>query len=283
MNECNKRFLKRNGISIEDACTSVDCNIYSKDKINYIVSNYGFQTKEQREMISVGDILGYDTDYRGVSTNIFLSMDHFFDDKGSGYKSRSVGMLEYDKDNILEKLKQSFINEPISLIETGEGTYTVFNNGLHRFTLLRILYLSEVAKANGNKEKLAEIRKKYTIPATVTGVDLDKTYCKYLLTKAKCGDKDWDIIDVLTEYDSKYEPTGNSIIKYGSGEKEVLTNELLLDLTRNRIIEDPDFTIHYPEIQQAYNKYPSFKDFIDVEFPEIITLEKQKSEQKGLD
>lgn len=282
MKECNKRFLQRNGISIEEVCSAVDCTLYSRDKINPIIANYGFQTNEESEMISIADIVGYDTNFREVNTNIFLSMDYFFDDNGSGYRSRSVGMLEYDKDNILEELKASFIKEPISLIETGEGTYTVFSNGLHRYTLLRILYLSEVAQAKGDSEKLRELRKKYTIPAIVTGVDLNKTYCKYLLTRTSCGDIDWDIVDVLEEYDSKHKRTGKSVIEYGSGEKEVLTDELLLRLTKSRVAEDPNFQRHYPQLQHSYNKYPSFKDFIDDDFKGIITLEQQKSEQKGL-
>ena len=160
----------------------------------------------------------------------------------------------------------------------------IHNNGIHRYTLLRILYLSEVTKANGNKEKIEEIRKRYTIPAKVTSVDLDKTYCRYLLTKAKCGNEDWDIVDVSTQFDRLHRPTGNSIIEYGNGKKEVLTNELLLHLTRTRVAEDPDFKTHYPELQQAYNKYQSFREFVDAELSGIITLEKQQNtEQKGLD
>lgn len=280
MNECNKRFLEKNGISIKEVCSLVDCHIYRREEKNHIVAQYGFATNVENEMISVADIVGYDL-ANGGNTNVFSSMDYFFDDKKRGYSARSIGMLEYDKDSILEKLEQSFINEPISLIETGEGEYTVYFNGLHRYTLLRILYLSEVAKVKGDREKLAQIRKKYTLPAEVTSIDLDKTYCKYLLTKAKCGEEDWDIIDVSTEYDSHYRATGNCIIKYGSGRKEVLTSELLLDLTRTRVAEDPDFKRNYPELQKAYSRYPSFENFIDVEFGDIIQL--QKSEQKGLD
>lgn len=282
MNECNKKFLEKNGISIEDVCSLVDCHIYSSMEQNPIIASYGFHTKIRNEMISIADIIGYDTQYREINKNIFLSMDYFFDDKKKGYSSRSLGMLDYNKENILQNLKQSFINEPISLIETGEGKYTVFYNGLHRYTLLRILYLSEAAKAKGNEEKLAQLAKKYTIPADVTGVDLDKTYCKYLLTKAKCGDEDWDIIDIVTQYDSKYRETGNCIIKYGSGEKEVLTNVQLLALTRERVAEDLNFKANNPQIQQAYNKYLSFQMFMDEKFSDIIQLDKQKSEEKGI-
>ena len=131
MNECNKRFLERNGIVIEDICTRIDCHIYSREEINPIIAQYNFQRKKEKEMISVADIVGYDTFERSKDTNIFLSMDRFFSEKGSTYSTRSIGMLNYNKENIIESLKQSFKNEPISLVETGEGTYTVLNNDIH--------------------------------------------------------------------------------------------------------------------------------------------------------
>lgn len=280
MNACNKRFLERNGISIEQVCSSVDCNIHSRMEENPIVASYNFQTEEQIERISVADIIGYEANNKG-GKNIFFSMDYFFDDDASGYRGRSVGMLEYNENNILEQLKYSFEREPISLIETGEGHYNVYYNGFHRYTLLRILYLNEVSKAKGDKEELAWLRKKYTIPAKVIGVDLDKTYCKYFLTKAKCGEEEWDIIDICTHYNSENQQTENCVIKYGSGKEEVLTNEQLRDLTRERVAEDVDFIKRNPQIQQAYNRYPSFRDFVDVELAGIFTLELQNTEEKG--
>lgn len=282
MKECNKRFLERNGISIEDVCSKIDCHIYSSREINPIISNYGFQTKEESQMVSIADIVGYDTQFREINQNIFMSMDSFFDDKGTGYLTRSLGMLEYDTESIIESLRQSFELEPISLIETGEGTYTVFNNGLHRYTLLRILYLSEAAKANGDKEKLAEIAKKYTIQVEVTGVDLDKTYCKYLLQMINVKDDEWKVTDIQTEYDSKYNLTGNVIVKYANGEKEALSNELLLLLTKERIAEDETFKENYPQLQRIYDRYSSFRQFIDGEFPTLISLQKREENEKGI-
>lgn len=283
MNECNKRFLERNGIVIEDICTRIDCHIYSREEINPIIAQYGFQKPEERDMVSVADIVGYDTFERSQNTNIFLSMDRFFAEEGTTYSTRSTSMLQYDKENIIEALKQSFKNEPISLIETGEGTYTVLTNGLHRYTLLRALYLSEAAQANGNIKKLAELSKKYTIPADVTGIDFDKTYCKYLLKKVKSDDKEWNVVDVRTEYDSNNIPTGNAVIEYGSGEKEVLSNELLLTLTKERVGEDENYINNYPEIQAMYDRYLSFAMFMDEEFSDIIPLQRDELSKEGKD
>lgn len=281
MNECNKRFLERNGIVIEDICTRIDCHIHSRDEENPIIAQYNFQTNDEREMVSVADIVGYDTFERSQDTNIFLSMDRFFDEKGKPYSTRSLGMLEYDKENIIENLRQSFRDEPISLIETGEGTYAVLSNGLHRYTLLRILYLSEAVQANGNREKLAELAKKYTIPADVTGIDFDKTYCKYLLKHITTEDQEWNITDIYTEYDRNYRATGNCVITYGNGETEVLTNEELLALTKERVFEDEHFKDNYQTLQKMYNKYPSFALFIDEEFSDIIPLQREELSKEG--
>jgi len=282
MNECNQRFLERNGISIEDISSKIDCHLYNSAEVNPIVSNYAFYTNEEDEMISIADIVGYNTEWRSISKNIFLSMDSFFDNNGDGYHSRSIGMLEYDKDDIIENLKQSFIEESVTLAETGEGTYTILSNGLHRYTLLRILYLSEAASANGDKEKLAELRKKYTIPVKVTGVDLDKTYCKYLLQKVSARDDEYKVMDVCTEYDSNYKQTGNAVVKYANGKSESLSNELLLMLTKERILEDKTFSYNYPMLQRMYDKYPSFQMFMDEEFFSIIPMKKREKDTKGI-
>ena len=273
MNECNKRFLEKNGIVIEDVCEKVDCHIYSNREINYITAHFGFQKEDKIKNVSIADVVGYDTQTRHEDTNIFLSMDRYFAEDGSPYSSRSIGMLEYDKENIIEKLKQSFAEEPMSITETGEGTYTILYNGLHRYTLLRALYLAEAASANGNKEKLEELYKKYTIPAKVTGVDINKTYCKYLLDKVKTDDKEWNIMDIYTEYDSNNKMTGNVMAQYGNGEKEALSDKMLVLLTRDRIAEDERYMDNYETLQMICDNYPSFAKFIRDNFADIIPLQ----------
>lgn len=284
INECNKKFLLGNGISIEELSSCVDCTIHSRREENPIVAGYKFEKKGKMENVSIADIIGYEYQNKG-GNNIFLSMNYFFytSSEGTEYTSRSIGMLDYREDNILGGLKESFIKEPISLIETGEGHYNVFYNGFHRYTLLRILYLNEVAKAKGDKEKLEQLRKKYTIPAMVTGVDLDKTYCKYLLTKTRCGEEERDIADICEVYTRDNIKTDMAAVKYRGRKVEVLTNEQLKELTRTRIIEDGDFLMHNPDIQEAYNKYQSFREFVDAELSGVVTLEKQNTEEKGLD
>ena len=53
---------------------------------------------------------------------------------------------------------------------------------MHRFSVLRTLYLIEMMHAKGNIEKEKEIHEKYRIPALVENIDYIKTYSNYLLS-----------------------------------------------------------------------------------------------------
>jgi len=282
MNKCNENFLIKNGIVKEDICSRIDCRIYSDEDINPIIAKYGFQTNLERKMVSIADIVGYDAEWRGINkANIFLSLDNFFQEGGDGYHSRSLGLLNYNKENIMEELQGSLKNDRINLMETGEGTYIISTNGLHRYTVLRSLYLCEAANANGNKEKLSEIAQKYTIPAEVRKIDVEKTYCKYLLTMVRTKENEKKIKDIETEYDSTWSITGNVVIKYINGDKEVFNKEEFIALTKKRVREDQKFSENHMELQVAYDKYPSFRTFIDKEFSGIIALPKKDIDAKG--
>lgn len=280
MNECNEKFFERNGISVQDVCSKVDCHIYSPMEVNPLAATSKFKTEEKPKMVSIADVVGYNAQSKNIIPNVFLSMDQFFDEKQAGYSARSTEMLEYDKDNIIEGLKESFVDEPIVLSETGEGTYTV-EDGLHRYTILRALYLSEAAKVNGDEEKLAKLAEKYTIPASVKGVDLDKTYCNYLLQRTEFEGGEWDVVDVFQEVGPDYKPTDNVVVEYGNGEHEPLTTEELIGLTRERVLQDDNFKGHYATLQVLSNRYPSFGKFIDENFSDLIHLSKEQSSDKG--
>ena len=50
-------------------------------------------------------------------------------------------------------------------------------------------------------------------------MDLEKTYCKYLLDRVRAKEDDeWEIVDIETEYDANYEETGNAVLKHANGE-----------------------------------------------------------------
>ena len=166
------------------------------------------------------------------------------------------------------------------LIEAERGKYTVLDNGLHRYTLLRILYLSELAQANGDEKKIAELAEKYTIPAYVTGIDTEKTYCKYLLKQVRNENDELDIANISAEYDDKHNTrTGNVVIEYINGQEQIVDIEELLALTKEKILADKSFKErNYSTLQSMYNKYDSFAAFIDEdEFLDIIPLQREEA------
>jgi len=283
MNRENIEFLKRNNIDIYELNQTVDCHIYSREEENPIVANYDFQNPSEKGNVSIARIIGYDTRFRRIPSNIIMSMDDFFDATGDGYHTRSIGMLQYTKEDILESLKKSMEREPISIIETGEGNYTILSNGLHRYTLLRILYLSEIANAKGNKEEIERINNKYTIPVEITGVDLEKTYCKYILMENQVMGDDWcdnGIRDIQTYYDEDFSNTGRIELIYNNGKKIIMDKEQLMQFTRKFIIENNDRLNIIQDVMKDYKKYKSLKKFINDNFSDIFKINEQNNTER---
>ena len=258
------KFLEKNGIDPNFVRSKVDCTIYSREDINKIVSDYEFQTPRTRKNVSIAYIVGYDTDWRDVVPDIYLSIDDLFSSTASTYESRSLSMLEYTKDNVVDGLRKSLevFSEEMVLIETGEGSYVVFTNGLHRYTVLRAFYLMETAYAKDDDEMLEKIAKKYTIPVQVVGIDLEKTYSKYLLMTMEAFGADLKIRNIRSHYDENFTRTNKTEFVYMDGRSIVLTNDELRILLMNEILK---FGLEHllGLISSDYVKYGSLKKFID--------------------
>ena len=181
MNECNKYFLRKNGIDVNTITRELDCHIYNFQQINPILYDNEFQEHEEECEICIGDVLGKHAS--STSQNIFQILDDFFDRNGDGYHTRALGMLEMTPENVMEQLKSSFKREPMVFARIENGKYVIFINGMHRFAVLRVLYLKEIQEAKGNKDSIEQIRKKYTISAKSININSKKGYCKYLIEK----------------------------------------------------------------------------------------------------
>ena len=184
MNKCNLNFINKLNIDF----SSIDTKIYSGFDINEIVSKYPFGSDKSTELVSIEDICGiYSRQY--LPRKFPDVLDYFFDEKGDWYHTRAIDMLYYDTDNILEGLNDSFIYEPIVLFGI-DNKYLVSTNGMHRFLILRLLYLSEKAKCK-SEDELNNLKSKFVIPAKVSNNDLFKSYCSYLIDlfqPIRCGD-----------------------------------------------------------------------------------------------
>lgn len=173
MNACNKEFIKKNGIDL----SKIDTRIYTRKDINWIVDQYGISGKQYETEISMENLLGLDVndDMKRYFPDI---LDSFFSEEDS-YKSRSIGMLDYNENNILEGLRTSF-NEKIEVINIDSGKSVIGDNGNHRFIILRLLYLHAKSKCH-NEQQREQIKQRFKIPVIMSEYDLIKTYCKYLI------------------------------------------------------------------------------------------------------
>ncbi len=271
MNNTIRKFLS--SLNIEqthlDKLTSV--KVKAQDDINWVVQRYrkNKSLSEGKSMVSIADVLGYNYGYMFPyveDLKLIDAMDHFFDEDGGGYKTRSVSMLAYSSSEIMQKLQGSFDSEPIRLIEADKGRYVIGDNGLHRFNVMRIHYLAELLKLDPNdKLGISNLRKKYTFPAEVGEIDFFKTYCSFIIQSCAFD------IEIETAYDENYNILDEVCITKANDpnyKKIFKDNELLncmhkaLDKFLQNSTEDDAHRLA-ERINRAYEQFDSFKEFYD--------------------
>ena len=181
-------WLEREKIDAKHVLDKTDDKLLSSETYNPIVAKYGIFYKPTTEEISIGDIIGFENDgqtlFSGRGENVFEELSYLYgDDLNDEYKTRANGILMYSKEEILSRLAESFKSDPLRVKEVDFGKYSVDGNGKHRFTILKAIYLSELAEINPNdQEGLAELKKKYTIPVTLSRMDVEKTYTNFFVS-----------------------------------------------------------------------------------------------------
>lgn len=273
MNSDVQRFLRKNGINPIEISQSENGRIKSPQEINKIVSKYGFYKSRKTTEISIEDIVGYDYQWNNINPNIAYSMDSFFNSLGDGYHSRSVGLLDYTAEDAVKKI--NFERERIVVDEMGDNKYIISTNGLHRYTVLRILYLSEYVRLGGNEKERNRLREKYTIPVEFRELDEFKTYSKYILMTSL-----FEISDIEKEYDSeKWIYTGRLVIKKKDKEQILIeSDEDLLEYVKSKanIINQ-----NISDLQWAYNTYPSFRTFLETYYKDVLDINQLKENSKS--
>lgn len=265
MNEIFKTFIEKNNININEIYS--DLRIYNEKEINKIIYENRLDCQREDAFISIADIIGYDYTWRNQTNNLAANFSGFFS-MGSSYQQRSISMLEYTSDEVIEGLSRSFKTEPIQILELDGGKKVVTDNGLHRYTVLRLHYINELSKIKGNKEKEEELRKKYTIPVRLTKVDLFKTYCQFLIKEAS-----QDRVYVCNNYDSNFDRTG--LVEVTEGNKRaILNDEELLEYTKYKIINMPSQMREWFNLRMVNysEQYESFKSFINTYLSKEIQI-----------
>ena len=259
-NDTINNFLENKNINLHHYINNDTKGIcYNKKEVNNIVSKYGMYNNKTWKKISVADIVGKD---KGKTRNLLDELNELFDMTAESYKRRSVSMLEYSSKEIVSKLKQSFAKEPIELKEIKQGKYIVGNNGMHRVTLLRVHYIEELTGIQ-DRDKIRDIKEKYTIDVVVEELDKVKTYSRYLIS---LFDRNVTIED---EIDKKYLKTQNIIMYDEDGNNRILNHGQLIAYVKERIntiLENG----HKDELMRVYRTDEYFKEYVDMFLKEEI-------------
>ena len=262
------RFLLRNGTSYEKMASQINLSIMKLKDIDPMLDFYRINYAYEQEKISVGDIVGYEY-FPRQSTDLLKEFSNFFDSNvRDGYRQRSLSMLNLTCENALEELSSSFSEEPIVVCDTLDGRYVVHTNGRHRYSVLRSLYLIEMLRANGDEEKEKMVYEKYKIPVMVMKVDLIKTYTNYIFNFLKAPF--W----LRTEVDNNCCYTGRTQIVYSEERREILTNEELLELAKQWLLDHKERTkelFQYPNEKFLYfvkSLVPELAEEIEIDWEE---------------
>lgn len=295
MNETILKFLKNQGIDKDKLARRDECRVYSDEDINWIISKYRvYKSSHTPQKISIADIKGYDYSTRMLSSfSLFENMGDFFNENGSGYERRSLSMLDIPTEQIVNELTYSFSREPICLSEADKGKYTISDNGLHRYHVLKAHYLKELSSIDtSDQEQIDNLREKYTIDVSVTETDYFKTYANYVLKLISNGNSQYGG-SVKAEYDyEKFIYTGKSIVTdKKTRENLVLNDEELASYLKKNVVAyltdkntfKKDFRDFIDRIENAYDAFESFRDFYRENIAEIIPskyITKQESKRQ---
>lgn len=269
MNNTILKFLSEKHIDLNKIAQLDDNHIKSGWDINPLLfGNEIFKNDYISKIISIADIVGYDYNFYQLGQNLINNMSSFFDENANSYERRSISMLDYSTDEIIEKLSDSFEIEPMSLNEVDSGKYVIGDNGLHRFHVIKAHYLKELSLINQNdKEAVAKLKNKYMLDVRVSELDIFKSYSSYILKKlAQLQNQN---IRIRTHYDSHWNITGNVVIEQPGQSPQILNDKELLafmkkyivDFILNKSISRKTYKAFIKEIKNNCNNYDSFKEF----------------------
>lgn len=277
MNETVKRFFSDHQIPVDKLSGEPESYIWRVEEIDKIVANYGFDEKKETDYMSIADIKGYDI-CGGNAKNVFASFNELFDELGDTYHSRSCGLLNIPQKEIIDTLSSSFTREPIVVRQIHENDNVIYNNGLHRYTVLRAHFLSESNGLDKNSEEYKAVKQKYTIPVAKVKVDLIKTYSNYLLSSLPNLR-----VSISNEYDENYYLTENVIVHLADGQQQVMNNSQLIEFTRMAVLSAMNDMQYKNMIEESQTLYPFFQQYIQTYLPELsYSLDKSETGEKQI-
>ena len=262
MNQTMKDFLERNELIADKIPQEMNMELTNPQDFNKFLCYFDVQKDKEKRYVCITDIIG--SDAFSHNGNIYDLMEKFFDEKGDPYHRRSTDLLEIPSSDIMERLKISFSDDPIILAEY-DGKYFVRTNGNHRVFAMYLNYLLESRYAYTPDAKEA-LKKKYTFPALVGEVDVEKSYANYIL-QSKLSKKYVDRV-----YDREQMKITDDYEIVANGERRTVQDESEID---HFVIENFISAIKRKEtylieqLAKAAKEHKSFRKYFSSLFPQI--------------
>ena len=311
MNLCIKEFLERNNIDLD----AIDRRIYTVKDINELLDKNRILGSRIEKDVCIKDILGLNSPFEEIVLSYPDFMDSFFDENGSSYHSRSLGLLKLDPGS--KEFKESFNWNPFNLIGV-DGKYFIAGDGNHRFSILRVLYLDRLRKCKTDKEREA-LDEEFTFHSEVCEIDPLKSYCKLLIGMYSDNlmDKTYfsgayesngryfvarmfedfnadyveiprdryesvrnKILSVNEDSDEHYKSNDRTRITFADNRFLSLDDEQLISFTKEIVKNSTDEFVNDFLVCVYVNKFESFKKFIGDNFSDLFDLGGEKSASK---
>ena len=247
-------FIISHDIDEETMSKDEEAMVYSPEDVNRIIKeNYISQTGgKENKRVSISDIIG-SYDQRSGSINILDIMSNYYRYDGDKFSSRDNDYLNFESfEEAIKKLK----DKPIDVKEFDKGNYVVSDDGIHKFMILKMLYLNDYEKG---KVKAKMLKSDYLVPVTAEKPDLELTYSQFIIR---------DVFGSQSSITRKSENKFIVDLEYG------LEGNYCKEVNRRNIKTLISEAFEYlpsdelKNIKNAYQKYDSFKEFIDENYYE---------------
>lgn len=256
MNKPVEKFLTENDYDFDNADYYSFC-VKSDADINPFLIHFYIPGKSFKTNVSIANILGYSYESFNLSCNLISNLSRYFDEEGTSYQVRSLGMLTMDRETCIETMKKVSIDDTVHVRECDENKYIITSNGMHRYHVLRFHYLNELSKIDANDEtQIKQLQEKYTIPVEVKQPDYFKTYAYFILNRLNPE------ISLSNEYDSNFNTTGNAVVKIGNNIKVYTDSELLLLLQQTIKQNSEEFNRLADRLKYYQEELPTFRNFL---------------------
>ncbi len=248
-NEVVNRFLIYHEINPDSISKKVDTKLYSKEYFLGVLSSYIIYKPQRIEEVSIGDIYGYNFDLEEPNVSIFELLNSYFKEdkkkkvngfgKKQDYFNRSNENIFLSSNQMIEKSNNCTELITVNRIDIDNNINLIYTNGMHRFLLLKIIYLKMISLF---PDKIDEIKEKFKLKVSLSEIDEIKTFCFFIM------DHYYSQINKVVGYKLEYEGykmTGR--IKIGIGENDefnehfIFNDDELIEFVKPMISQDLDF------------------------------------------